>query len=171
MLVICVKTGITYARKVHREGDLFILSGTLERDYKGLSGDRWLRRQKKTYGEILFRLPTSEEIIGALQSKKLTITAASKKQLSNQQLRVALDYAKSKKAKELQGLEMISESLDMEIEEAPEEEEEEEVKKAPKKEAEAPPEQPVEEPEKEAEAPKEEPQEPLLRLQKGKNLQ
>jgi len=49
MLVICTKTGLTYARKVHKQGEVFILTGIVESEYKNLSGDAWTRKQKKTY--------------------------------------------------------------------------------------------------------------------------
>jgi hypothetical protein len=162
MLVICAKTGLTYDRKIYSEGDIFILSGSLEREFEGLSGDRFERKQKKIYSDVLFRLPTSGEIIEALQSKKLTITAASKEHLSKSQLKIALEYAKSKKAKELAGIEMIQESLDVEVEEAPEP-----VEEAPQEEPAEPeaPEEEAEKAEEEAEAP---PEEPVKKPVKGK---
>ena len=177
MLVICVKTGLTYARKVHREGEIFIITGKLESEYKNLSNEAWNRKQKRTYsGDITFRQPTSDEIIAAIRDKKLDPgSAAIRQQLSKKQLRIAYDYAESKEAKKIKAIQMLKEGLDMEIEDAPEkkvevikvpepvEVPEKEVVKAPEKEAEAPVEElelveePVKEPEKEAEAPPEEP--------------
>jgi len=166
MLVICTKTGLTYARKFYREGEVFILTGTIEGEYKDLSSEAWIRKQKKVYsGEVVFRKPTSEELIEAIKSKQLDPGSASiRGQLSKKQLRIALDYAESKEQKKITGIRMLREGLDIEIEDAPEEkaevikapEEKAEVIKAPEKEAEAPKEE-VETPEEEVEAPPEEP--------------
>jgi len=196
MLVTCIKTGLTYARKVYREGDIFILTGAIERAYKDLSAEAWARKQKKIYsGEVVFRQPTSEEIIAAIRDKKLDPGSASVRgHLSKKQLRIALDYAESKEAKKLTAIRMLKDSVDMEIEDAPEEKVE--VVKAPEKEPEAPKEKvepielpeesvkdpaeeapeappeepvkdPVEEPKKEAEAPPEEPvKDPVEELKK-----
>jgi len=189
MLVTCIKTGLTYARKVYREGDIFILTGAIERAYKDLSAEAWARKQKKIYsGEVVFRQPTSEEIIAAIRDKKLDPGSASVRgHLSKKQLRIALDYAESKEAKKLTAIRMLKDSVDMEIEDAPEEKVE--VVKAPKEKVEpielpeesvkdpaeeapeAPPEEPVkdpvEEPKKEAEAPPEEPvKDPVEELKK-----
>ena len=123
MLVICTKTGLTYARKVHKQGEVFILTGIVESEYKNLSGDAWTRKQKKTYsGEVVFRKPTNDELIEAIKSKQLDPGNASVRgHLSKQQLRVALDFAESKEQKKITGIRMIRESLDIEIEEPPEE--------------------------------------------------
>lgn len=152
MLVICAKTGLTYDRKIYEEGDIFILSGNLEREFEGLSGDRWIRKQKKIYSDVLFRLPTSGEIIEALKSGKLSITAASKEHLTKSQLKVALEYAESVEAKKLASIKALKESVDIEIEEPAEEvadeapEEPEEEAEQVEEEAEAPPEEPVKKP-------------------------
>lgn len=185
MLVTCTKTGLTYARKVHREGDVFILTGALEREYKDLSVEAWARKQKKIYsGEVVFRQSTSEELIAAIRDKKLDPGSATVRgHLSKRQLRIALDYAESKEQKKLTGIQMLREGLDLEIEEeAPKEkvEKPEPVKKveAPAEELEleeedvgAPKEEDVEEPkvsEEEAEASPEEP-EKKSKKDSGKN--
>ena len=158
MLVICTKTGLTYDRKVYREGEIFILSGAIEGEYKNLSDEAWKRKQRKVYsGDVVFRQPTSDEIIVAIRDKKLDPGSATvREHLSKKQLRIALDYAESKEAKKLKAIQMLREGLDMEIEDVPEEKVE--VVKAPEKEAEAPEEKtdPVIVPEEEVEAPKEE---------------
>jgi hypothetical protein len=173
MLVICVKTGLTYARKVHREGEVFILTGILEREYKDLSDEAWYRKQKRTYsGDVTFRRPTNDEIYAAIKDGSLDPGSASVRgHLSKSQLRVALNYAESKEMKKITAIRMLKDSVDMEVEDAPEEKAE--VVKAPEKEVEAlkekvepmelaeEPEKAPEEPEKEAEkapeAPEEEP--------------
>lgn len=141
MLVTCVKTGLTYARKVHREGDVFILTGALEREYKDLSVEAWARKQKKIYsGEVVFRQSTSEELIAAIRDKKLDPGSATVRgHLSKSQLRIALDYAESKEQKKLTGIRMLREGLDMEIEEeVPEKKVKEKVEEAPEEKVEEP---------------------------------
>lgn len=148
MLVICVKTGLTYARKVHREGEVFVLTGILEREYKDLSDEAWKRKQKRTYsGDVTFRRPTNDEIYAAIKDGSLDPGSASVRgHLSKKQLRIALDFAESKEMKKITAIRMLKDSVDMEIEDAPEEKAE--VVKAPEKEV-------VKAPEKEVEAPKE----------------
>lgn len=170
MLVICTKTGLTYARKVHKEGEVFVLTGILEREYKDLSDEAWNRKQKRTYsGDVTFRRPTNDEIYGAIKDGSLDPGSASVRgHLSKRQLRIALDFAESKEMKKITAIRMLKDSVDMEIEDAPEEKAE--VVKAPEKEVEAPkkevelielpeePEETVKEPaEKAPEAPEEEP--------------
>ena len=150
MLVTCTKTGLTYARKVHREGDVFILTGAIEREYKNLSVEAWARKQRKIYsGEVVFRQSTSEELIAAIKDKKIDPGSATVKgHLSKQQLRIALDYVGSKAAKRVAAIQALRDGLDEEIEDFPEEKAE--VVKVPEKEVVEAPE------EKEAEAPVEE---------------
>lgn len=160
MLVICVKTGLTYARKVHREGEVFVLTGILEREYKDLSDEAWYRKQKRTYsGDVTFRRPTSDEIYAAIKDGSLDPGSATVRgHLSKRQLRIALEFAESKEMKKITAIRMLKDSVDMEIEDAPEKKAE--VVKAPEKEVKAPKEkvEPMELAE-EAEAPPEEPAE------------
>jgi len=138
MLVICTKTGLTYARKVHREGEVFVLTGILEREYKDLSDEAWNRKQKRTYsGDVTFRRPTNDEIYKAIKDGSLDPGSATVRgHLSKKQLRIALDFAESKEMKKITAIRMLKDSVDMEIEDAPEEKAE--VVKAPEKEVEAP---------------------------------
>lgn len=162
MLVICTKTGLTYARKVHKEGEVFILAGILEREYKDLSDEAWRRKQKRTYsGDVTFRRPTNDEIYAAIKDGSLDPGSASVRgHLSKKQLRIALDFAESKEMKKITAIRMLKESVDMEIEDAPEEKAE--VVKAPEKEVEAPKEkaEPIELPEEPEKAPEEAPEAP-----------
>jgi len=172
MLVTCTKTGLTYARKVHREGDVFILTGALEREYKNLSVEAWTRKQKKTYsGEVVFRPSTSEELIEAIKSKQIDPGSATVRgHLSKQQLRIAYDYVESKAAKRVAAIQALRDGLDEEIEEIEvpekkvkkkEEPEEEKVEEPEEEKVEEPEEEKVEEPEEEkVEAPAEKVEEP-----------
>lgn len=161
MLVTCTKSGLTYARKIHKEGEVFILTGILEREYKDLSDEAWKRKQKRTYsGDVTFRRPTDDEIYAAIKDGSLDPGSASVRgQLSKKQLRIALNYAESKEMKKITAIRMLKDSVDMEIEDAPEEKAE--VVKAParweKKEVEAPEEkaEPIELPEEPEETVKE----------------
>jgi len=128
MLAICNKDGVTVGSKLYLAGDVFVLTGSLETDYASLTDERWIKKQNKVYGEVLFRRPTSDELRKAIAEKKITEVDI-KGALDNKQLKVAMEYLKSKHLAQAKAAEAFLEKAEMEISEP--EEEKVEVEKAP----------------------------------------
>lgn len=72
MLVYCEKDGLTFGEKVYRKGYVFKLSEVLAKEVLEMSDAQLATKQKRMYGEVIFRRPTTEEVILALQQKTIT---------------------------------------------------------------------------------------------------
>ena len=76
MIVICTSTGLTYRRRVMREGEIFLVKGTdaLARDYPdSITDEEMLRRQMKSHHKQIFRRPTEEELKAAYADGKVDL--------------------------------------------------------------------------------------------------
>jgi len=75
MIVICTLTGLTYKRKVMREGDIFdTKGGVVEKDYpENITDEEMLRKQTKSGGKQKFRRPTEEELKKAYSEGKVDL--------------------------------------------------------------------------------------------------
>lgn len=154
MLAICTKDGLTLGSKLYRNGEVFVLTGTLGEEYEGLSDEKFIKKQKKVYKEVLFRRPTPDEIKVAIADKKVTELTI-KKHFDKRQLKTAMEYLRSKHLKQARAAEAFIDKVEIEIHEDAEEEKME-VEKAPE---EAPKEEKVEAPVEEEKAPEEAPEE------------
>lgn len=160
MLAICTKDGLTLGSKLYRNGEVFVLTGTLGEEYEGLSDERFIKKQKKVYKEVLFRRPTPDEIKVAIADKKVTELTI-KKHFDKRQLKTAMEYLRSKHLKQARAAEAFIDKVEIEIHEDAEEEKME-VEKAPEEapeeeeKEEAPKEEKVEAPVEEEKAPEEE---------------
>lgn len=148
MLAICTKDGLTVGSKLYRAGEVFVLSGELGEEYKGLSDERFIRKQHKVYKEVLFRRPTPDEIRKAIAEKKLGERDI-KTNLDQKQFKIAMEYLRSKALAQVKAAEAFIEKAEIEIYDADTEEEKAEVAKAPEEEK-------VEAPAEEEKAPEEE---------------
>ncbi len=75
MIVICTLTGLTYKRKVMREGDIFdTKGGVVEKDYpENITDEEMLRKQMKSHGKQVFRRLTEEELRKAYADGKVDL--------------------------------------------------------------------------------------------------
>jgi len=80
MIVLCTRTGLTYASEVYHAGDFIELTGILFDEYEGLDEAAWIKKQKAAYGEVFFRLPSLSELIEALKVEKVDLVQLSKSQ-------------------------------------------------------------------------------------------
>ena len=66
MIVICTLTGLTYQRRVWREGEIFLIKGmgdALAKQYpENITDEEMLRKQMKSHHKQIFRRPTEEEL-------------------------------------------------------------------------------------------------------------
>jgi len=158
MLVICTKDGVTVGSKLYMVGDVFVLAGVLETEYAELTDERWMKKQNKVYGEILFRRPTADELRKAIAEKKIS-EADIKGALDKKQFKIAMEYLKSKHLAQAKAAEAFIEKTEMEVYEGDAEEEKAEIAEEEKAEI-----------AEEEEAPKEEApvKEPPKKIGKGK---
>jgi len=75
MIVICTLTGLTYKRKVMREGYIFdTKGGVVEKDYpENITDEEMLRKQMKSHGKQVFRRLTEEELRKAYGEGKVDL--------------------------------------------------------------------------------------------------
>ena len=121
MIVLCTLTGLTYKRKVMREGDIFdTKGGGIEKDYpEDITDEEMLRKQMKSHGEQVFRRLTEEELRKAYGEGKVDLD-----DMDEEQKKIIKAGVSSKIAE----MRALSEQMKEEVEEEEEEEEVEEVK-------------------------------------------
>ena len=68
MLVTCEKDGLTFGERVLRKGQVFKLDDKLAEELKNLSDNQLEQRQKRLYGCIVYRKPTSDELVDAAKA-------------------------------------------------------------------------------------------------------
>ena len=77
MIVICTLTGLTYQRRVMREGDIFLIKGEgdrLAKDYPdSITDEEMLRKQMKTHHKQIFRRLTEDELKAAYADGKVDL--------------------------------------------------------------------------------------------------
>jgi len=124
MIVICTLTGLTYQRRVWREGEIFLIKGTgdaLARDYpESISDEEMLRKQMKSHHKQIFRRPTEEELKKAYADGKVDLD-----DMTVDQKKIIKAGVSSKIAE----MRALSEQMKEEVEEEEEEEEEKEIEK------------------------------------------
>jgi len=73
MLAYCLATGLTCNRKVYKPGDIFILPAAMEALFGGMTVSQLSFKQKKVYGQELFRFPAPDELTEAYRQNKIVL--------------------------------------------------------------------------------------------------
>lgn len=103
MIVYCLKDGVTANERVYMRGELFKLPEVLVKELGDLIEDQLARRQKRIYGELLFRRPTSEELRLGFVAKLFKLNDLSDKE--KRELAIALKARKTKENEVIEFLE------------------------------------------------------------------
>lgn len=132
MIVICTLTGLTYERKLLREGDIFLIrqgSALSRAGYsENVTDEEMLRKQMKSHGKQIFRRITEDELKAAYGDGKVDLD-----DMNDEQKKIIKAGVSSKIAE----MRALSEQMKEEVEEIEKvekieslelEEEEEEVK-------------------------------------------
>jgi hypothetical protein len=123
MIVICTSTGLTYERRLMREGDIFLIkTGSLlaRSGYsEEISDELMLRKQMRSHHKQIFRRPTEDELKAAYADGKVDLD-----DMTVDQKKIIKAGVSSKIAE----MRALSEQMKEEVEE----EEEEEIEKVKK---------------------------------------
>lgn len=111
MLVVCMKTGLTQGQSVFREGMIFKLNETMATEAAGFSAIQLEAKQKRIYGQKIFRKPTVEELIVAYKEKTIVI-----EDMDTAEKSAVLQMAKSEAEKKVRAAEILMKKEEIPLE-------------------------------------------------------
>jgi len=111
MLVVCMKNGLTQGQSVFREGMIFKLNETMATEAAGFSAIQLEAKQKRIYGQKIFRKPTVEELIVAYKEKTIVI-----EDMDTAEKSAVLQMAKSEAEKKVRAAEILMKKEEIPLE-------------------------------------------------------
>ncbi|MBA7616205.1 hypothetical protein ES703_23501 [subsurface metagenome] len=80
MIFKCLRSGFTVGNKLYKKGEMVEIKGTFLKEFEGLDSKQLAAKQQEMYHEILFEIPTLEQVAEAYRNKEVTLSMLDEKQ-------------------------------------------------------------------------------------------